>query len=697
VYLGGAQVGTTAGTTATVTGIFCWVSPATSGSVTIGVAAVDASGATSAQDTITLATPQCPGGGGGGGSPQPPAAPSGLATSGVTQTGVTLNWTSSTGAASYRVTENGVQTATTTATSYALTGLTCGTSYTFGVAAVDSSGNASSASTVTAATATCPDTTPPTAPASLATSGATATSVGLSWTASTDNVGVAGYRLYVGGTQVGTATTTSYTFTGLTCGTTYTLGVAAVDAAGNLSATATASPSTSACGGAQTANLWVDANGGTCTRSASPAAYADASACGSFNAAYAAAQPGDLVLVKGGTYGAQTIAVDPTKVNASSDVTMEVAAGETATLNGELDIYGSHLVLRGASPANRSLRDPYHIVTVDPVGGAETGSNRTNHVTVQYIAAANFQVGPATYVTLDSNDFGPSIACNANYPSAQTEDQISWDGSYPGVVPDHVTISDNLIHDMNTDNSTSCHTGGLNVQGFNALTITGNKFYRDSIYDIEFDEFTGTQAVSGLVLENNWFGPPVGTNDHANGTSPLYADPAQADVQVKWDGHAASDWLVAFNSFSQGFAPEWDTAPPSYSNFRVLANVGGTIVGAHGWQFCGAYGRTGVTYAYNVVRGFYDGSAPSGSPACGGSGAASLGTTAFSAHEYDFSVLPYVAGSSQNPDFHLAGAPGSTAADNVVVPGTGDYALATDIDGDARPQGVNRDAGSDER
>ena len=61
----------------------------------------------------------------------------------------------------------------------------------------------------------------------------------LSWTASTDDVGVTGYRVFQDGSQVGTSATTSFSFTGLTCGTTYTLGVAAVDAAGNVSGTAT--------------------------------------------------------------------------------------------------------------------------------------------------------------------------------------------------------------------------------------------------------------------------------------------------------------------------------------------------------------------------------------------------------------------------------------------------------------------------
>ena len=80
-----------------------------------------------------------------------------------------------------------------------------------------------------------------------ATSAVGPTSATLSWTASTDNVAVTGYRLFQGGSQVGTSATTSFAYTGLTCATTYTLGVAAVDAAGNVSGTATKSLTTAAC------------------------------------------------------------------------------------------------------------------------------------------------------------------------------------------------------------------------------------------------------------------------------------------------------------------------------------------------------------------------------------------------------------------------------------------------------------------
>lgn len=80
------------------------------------------------------------------------------------------------------------------------------------------------------------DTQAPTAPTSLAASGTTSTSTNLSWTASTDNVGVTGYDVYQGATLKGSVTGTTYSVTGLTASTAYTFSVKAKDAAGNVSA-----------------------------------------------------------------------------------------------------------------------------------------------------------------------------------------------------------------------------------------------------------------------------------------------------------------------------------------------------------------------------------------------------------------------------------------------------------------------------
>ncbi|MDC1162598.1 GEVED domain-containing protein, partial [Tenacibaculum sp.] len=80
------------------------------------------------------------------------------------------------------------------------------------------------------------DTQLPTAPSNLSVSSVAQTTLTLNWTASTDNVGVTGYDVYRGSTQLGTVTGTSYNVTGLTANTAYTFSVKAKDAAGNESA-----------------------------------------------------------------------------------------------------------------------------------------------------------------------------------------------------------------------------------------------------------------------------------------------------------------------------------------------------------------------------------------------------------------------------------------------------------------------------
>ncbi|MEP4091316.1 reprolysin-like metallopeptidase [Reichenbachiella sp.] len=80
-----------------------------------------------------------------------------------------------------------------------------------------------------------PDTEAPSTPSGLATANITETSLDLSWTASTDNVGVTGYNVYLNGSLQGNSSSTSYSFTGLSASTTYALAVSASDAVGNVS------------------------------------------------------------------------------------------------------------------------------------------------------------------------------------------------------------------------------------------------------------------------------------------------------------------------------------------------------------------------------------------------------------------------------------------------------------------------------
>ncbi|HEY6505892.1 MAG TPA: PQQ-dependent sugar dehydrogenase, partial [Chitinophagaceae bacterium] len=196
------------------------------------VVAKDVAGNISANsNTVNIITPDT----------QAPTAPSGLASSSVTATSLTLNWNASTdniAVTGYDVYQNGVKinTAAVTVTTYNVTGLSQASSYSFFVRAFDGASNMSGNSNTI--NVTTPDIQAPTAPSGLASSNLTSTSLTLNWTASSDNVGVTGYDVYRNGTKInGSAvTTTTYNVTGLTGSTAYSFYVQAFDAANNFSA-----------------------------------------------------------------------------------------------------------------------------------------------------------------------------------------------------------------------------------------------------------------------------------------------------------------------------------------------------------------------------------------------------------------------------------------------------------------------------
>jgi chitodextrinase len=163
------------------------------------------------------------------------AAPTNLAGTAVSSSQVNLSWTASTGAAGYKVFRNGTQAGSSVTTSYSDSGLTLGTTYTYAVAAYASDGTTSPLSAPIAVT-TQGDTTPPSAPTGLAGTAISSSQINLTWTASTDNVGVASYKVFRNGSQIGTSGTPSFADSGLLASTTYTYGVSATDLAGNPSA-----------------------------------------------------------------------------------------------------------------------------------------------------------------------------------------------------------------------------------------------------------------------------------------------------------------------------------------------------------------------------------------------------------------------------------------------------------------------------
>ena len=288
VLQNGTSIGTATGTSFAVTGL------ASSTAYSFTVEATDGngtSGPSSAVNVTTLAN-SCT---------TKPSAPTGLAASGTTSSGTNLSWTADTAPAnctisSYTVLQNGTSIGTPTGTSFAVSGLSASTAYSFTVEATDAAGTSTASSplsvttlaggggtcatawsstavytqgmtasvngenyvanfwtqnqnpatnsggagsgepwTATGPCSTCSSA--PAVPAGLAASGTTSSSTNLSWNAVTPPAGCSvSYKVLQSGTVIASPTTTSDAVTGLTPSTAYSFTVEATDSAGTSAA-----------------------------------------------------------------------------------------------------------------------------------------------------------------------------------------------------------------------------------------------------------------------------------------------------------------------------------------------------------------------------------------------------------------------------------------------------------------------------
>jgi chitodextrinase len=236
---------------------------------------------------------------GGPADTSPPTAPGNLIATATSSTMIALSWQASSdnvGVTGYTVYRDGTAIATVvgSTTSYTDGGLIPGTTHTYTVTAADGAGNASPASNQASAT-TQADTTPPSAPGTPVANAVTSAQVGLSWTASTDNVGVVSYRVIRNGSVIATVSGTTYTDSGVSASTSYTYQIVAADAAGNTATSGTLSVITPAPGslfsdGFETGDLsqWTTDSGMTAeTAQAHTGAYgAEESSTGAMTYAY---------------------------------------------------------------------------------------------------------------------------------------------------------------------------------------------------------------------------------------------------------------------------------------------------------------------------------------------------------------------------------------------------------------------------
>ena len=254
---------------------------------------------------------------------------------------------------------NGTSVSATAQRDAIVSGLSCGTVYTLGVDAVDAAGNRSGRTEIKATSSACPDDQAPTTPADITTSSRTTTSIALSWSPSTDNAGTVGYGLYRGGNSVSTTAETTGIFSGLACGTNYTLGVDAIDAAGNRSSPGIVMVSTTSCADAAfyVSTTGSDTNPGS-----------DALPFRTIQHGLDVAQPGETVIVKPGSYAPASF----------------VRSG-TAT---------APITLKAQYAATNSATSQHAVLTSSTFGvGTGLGDDDFDHVIIEGFDTSNFSAG----------------------------------------------------------------------------------------------------------------------------------------------------------------------------------------------------------------------------------------------------------------------------------------------------------------
>jgi hypothetical protein len=332
-----------------------------------------------------------------------------------------------------------------------------------------------------------------------------------------DDRGVTAYAVDRDGVELETVTDPQITIDGLPCGTLTTVGVRALDAAGNEGLRAPASVPTAPCDGP--ADLFLaprGKDGGRCTKAAP---------CRSFARAYALAQPGQTVQLAAGRYGPQKIAADPARTSLD-DVTFRPAPGARVSV-GSLAVDGSHLTVRDMRVSDWTTSATTSDVTfrnLDVRGGIYLASSRDVSV-----------VGGAV---------GPLVDVHSQF--------AAWpEGTHlANVLVDGVTF-----HDVSRTTE-EAHVECLQIAGGVGVTVRNSRFTRCAIFDLSLTEYNGSGPPTDVVIENNVF--EASTQGGFN------------SLHLNANATSMRNLLIRHNSSTQAFGL---TEVPELVDVRVVANV----------------------------------------------------------------------------------------------------------------------------
>ena len=192
---------------------------------------------------------------------------------------------------------------------------------------------------------------------------------------------------------------------------------------------------------AETAHVWVDTTGGTCTSSVTRVTYSDTEACASVTAAYNVVPNGGKILVKAGTYtGIQTLRKRPGIIGI-----LIAPSGGRVSFDNPFCLGRSN-----SSCGNITQSAPPDNITIDATAGSGTfvfrgsfvihsvGSDCGNNITIRGGHAPSWYFGCASNLFVEQTLAGP-------YQSAESAYSLGFGGSGVGM-PVNVTLRDNEIY-----------------------------------------------------------------------------------------------------------------------------------------------------------------------------------------------------------------------------------------------------------
>lgn len=263
--------------------------------------------------------------------------------------------------------------------------------------------------------------------------------------------------------------------------------------------------------------------------------------CGTFDAAYRAAAPGEVVQVAAGSYGSQQI---PAGVAKSAPPIVFQPAGGAVTL-GSLNVFGGQVDVRDIATG-----------FVDVERGASDVTVRNGSGTGVFVG------GGSRNVSFLGGSYGGG---------APNVSPVKVQGS---PAPDGVTFDGVVFHDAvrTIDGSHLECLYAADVQNF---TVRNSQFRNCAVMDLFFTKLSGVDP-RGITVENNFFDR---TGSHGGSLSKgFYA------IKFNEVIGTVADMVIRYNSFYDPIA-----FTGSFSNARVVANVGPQTA-------CAA----GVTFRYNV-------------------------------------------------------------------------------------------------